>query len=93
MTPLLPWRPAILSPTDSLRFDGDVDLDQLDARPAAARRPSAAAATRSSLTRCSTSMYESVLRSMLADRLGQLLVLDRQPQDLLPGQRLEQPRR
>ncbi len=29
-TPLLPWRPAILSPTESLRFAGDVDLDLLD---------------------------------------------------------------
>ena len=33
MTPLLPWRPASLSPTLILRFWADVDPDQLvDAR-------------------------------------------------------------
>ena len=30
MTPLLPWRPAILSPTGELALDGHVDLDHLD---------------------------------------------------------------
>ena len=30
MTPLLPWRPAILSPTRELALHGDVDLDHLD---------------------------------------------------------------
>jgi hypothetical protein len=29
MTPLLPWRPAILSPTESCTLGGDVDLDHL----------------------------------------------------------------
>ena len=29
-TPLLPWRPAILSPTGQLALDGDVDLHHLD---------------------------------------------------------------
>ena len=29
-TPLLPWRPAILSPTESLRLRGDIDLHLLD---------------------------------------------------------------
>ena len=29
-TPLLPWRPAILSPTRKLALAGDVDLDLLD---------------------------------------------------------------
>ena len=29
-TPLFPWRPAILSPTDSLRLRGDVNFDRLD---------------------------------------------------------------
>ena len=30
MTPLLPWRPAILSPTERLRLRGDVDLHHLE---------------------------------------------------------------
>ena len=29
MTPLLPWRPAILSPTEMTPLGGDVDLDHL----------------------------------------------------------------
>ncbi len=29
ITPLLPWRPAILSPTEITRLRGDVNLDHL----------------------------------------------------------------
>ncbi len=59
MTPLLPWRPAILSPTWSLRFIATKTLTVL-LTPGASSSPLARSATRSALTFLMTSICESV---------------------------------
>ena len=59
MTPLFPWRPAILSPTWSLRFMATKTLTVLFT-PGASSSPFARSATRSALTFLMTSICESV---------------------------------
>ncbi len=59
MTPLLPWRPAILSPTWSLRFIATKTLTVL-LTPGASSSPFARSCTRSAETFLMTSICESV---------------------------------